>query len=768
MKDIYKVFEFDLITKQIEPYCRTEIGLNKIRSLVMFDNEDDLKDELSHLKEMMGYIVKYRNLKITPHKDLTNMFSLIEKGGCGNIDFFYQVSLYLENAKDIRNESSKDDSFPFIMELIRKLEECDSLRNEIERIITKDLQIADNASPLLRDIRKSLHQEESGQQKIINQLLLKYKDYLNNERVALRNGAFALPIKAHYKSRVDGIVIDESDTGLTLFIEPSEIIASNNKIMRLKEKEKEEINRIIDELTLHVLNHLEEIRIDQEILCYMDFLLSKANYALDEDDIVGELVDERIISLKGARHPLIDKKKVVRNSYILDKQKIMLITGPNAGGKTVSIKLIGLCIIMHQCALALPTIEEAKLCFFENLYVDMGDNQSLLDNLSTFSGHISSLKEIVKGTNNRSMVILDEIGTGTSPLEGEALAIGFIEYLHKKDSFGVLTSHFDGLKNYALENDYILNASMAFSEERIEPTYHLRLGVAGKSYGLEMASRLGLSNDILNTANQYIESKKETDKEITLSLLQHKLEENESLTLELEEKMNETNKKLLEIEKEKKNLLALQEEIRMNAEEEKEKIIEETKGKIDAIYEEFKKSESYKLHEIITAKRNLDLLHSEEEEEEEESISLKINDYVSVSSFGARGKVIRLNGDKVTILTDTGMNLNCKTNQCKKVEKVKKTTNKTYVSSYKVDKKVPLECNVIGYFVNDALPVIDKYLDDALTARYSEVRIIHGAGTGKLRSAVHDYLRGRKDIVSFRLGGLGEGSVGATVVTLKK
>ena len=330
---------------------------------------DDLKDELSHLKEMMGYIVKYRNLKITPHKDLTNMFSLIEKGGCGNIDFFYQVSLYLENAKDIRNESSKDDSFPFIMELIRKLEECDSLRNEIERIITKDLQITDNASPLLRDIRKSLHQEESGQQKIINQLLLKYKDYLNNERVALRNGAFALPIKAHYKSRVDGIVIDESDTGLTLFIEPSEIIASNNKIMRLKEKEKEEINRIIDELTLHVLNHGEEIRIDQEILCYMDFLLSKANYALDEDDIVGELVDERIISLKGARHPLIDKKKVVRNSYILDKQKIMLITGPNAGGKTVSIKLIGLCIIMHQCALALPTIEEAKLCFFENLYV---------------------------------------------------------------------------------------------------------------------------------------------------------------------------------------------------------------------------------------------------------------------------------------------------------------------------------------------------------------------------------------------------------------
>lgn len=769
MKDIYKTFEFDLITKQIEPYTKTEIGLEKIRSLKMINNEEELQKELSNLKEIMGYIVKYRNLKITPHKDISMNIALIQKGGVGSIEFFYQVGQYFSNAKSIREESNKDDSFPFVMELIRKLEECDSLRHEIEHIITKDMNISDNASSALRDIRRNLRQEETGQQKIINSLLLKYKDYLNNEKIALRNGTFALPIKAHYKSRVDGIVIDESDTGLTLFIEPSEIIASNNKLIRLKEKEKEEINRIMNEMSAHALNHIEEIKIDQEIISYLDFLIAKANYALDEDFIVGELVPERIISLKGARHPLIDKKKVVRNSYIFDEQKIMLITGPNAGGKTVSIKLIGLCIIMHQAALALPTIEEAKLCFFDNIFVDMGDNQSLIDNLSTFSGHISNLKEIINKANSKSIVFLDEIGTGTSPLEGEALGIGVIEYLHEKDAFGVLTSHFDGLKNYALENDYILNASMAFSQEKIEPTYHLRLGVAGKSYGLEMASRLGLSKQVLDKANDYIESKKQSDKEITLSLLQQKLEENEALSLALEERTQEMNKKLLEIQKEKMKLRSLQEKIIEDAEIEKEIIIEETKKKIDEIYEEFKKSDSYKPHEIITTKRNLDLLlNNEEEEENNENISLKINDYVNVSDFGTRGKVIRINGDKITILTDTGMNLNCKSNQCNKIQKPKKVQNKTYVSSFKVEKRVPLECNVIGYFVNDALPVVDKYLDDALTARYAEVRIIHGAGTGKLRSAIHEYLRSRKDIVSFRLGGLGEGGVGATVVVLRK
>lgn len=768
MKDIYKTFEFDLIKNQIAAYTYTELGKKQVLSLMMFKDEDALKEELSHLKEVMDYTVKYRNLKVTPHKDLTPIIGLISKGGVGNVDFFYQVAQLFNNSKDIKDSSTKDEAFPFLMELIRSLEECDSLRYEIEHNITKDLQISDNASSTLRDIRKSLRSEESGQQKIINSLLMRYKNYLNDERVALRNGAFALPIKTTYKNKVDGIVIDESDTGLTLFIEPQEIIASNNKIIRLKEKEKEEIARIIDEMTAHCYNHLEEIKLDLEKLSYLDFLLAKANYALDENDIPAKVVSERKISLLGARHPLIDKNKVVRNSYILDKQKIMLITGPNAGGKTVSIKLIGLCVIMNQCGLALPTEEEASLCFFDDIFVDMGDNQSLMDNLSTFSGHISNLRDIVSHANSKSLIILDEIGTGTSPLEGEALGIGVMQYLHEKGSFAILTSHFDGLKNFALENDYVLNASMAFSEEKIEPTYHLRLGVAGKSYGLDMAYRLGLSHVILDSANAYIESKRQSDKEVTLALLQHKLEENEALQVELKEQKNALNAELLKIEKEKNHLKELQEKIVEDAEGEKEKIILEAKQEIDKIYEDFKKKEAIKPHEVITAKRNLDLLAGLEEEEEDDTpVELNIGDYVNVQEFGARGKVIRVNGDKVTILTDAGMNLNCKSSQCVRMQKPKVKVKKTYIPSYKLEKRVPLECNVVGYHIDEALPVIDKYLDDAITARYSEVRLIHGSGTGKLRSAVHEYLKKRKDVKSYRLGGLGEGSVGATVVYLK-
>ncbi|MBE6142944.1 MAG: endonuclease MutS2 [Erysipelotrichaceae bacterium] len=768
MKSIYDVFEFNQVKKLIEKYAKTELGLEKIQTMEMFEDPFELKNELSHLNEIISYTFKYRNLVITNHKNILPHLAIIKKGGTCGIDFFYQVLQYLENARILKDEVIKDENYPYLLESIRNLNELESLAHRLDRTITKDLEISDNASSALREIRRSLNVEISSQSKIINSLMMKYKDYLNDERVALRNASFTLPIKSTYKHRVDGITIDESDSGLTCFIEPTEIIASNNKIARLREKEKEEINRILDELSSLVKEVVYEIIYDVETICYLDFLLSKANYAIETDSKIAKLSDKKIINLKNARHPLIDKKKIVKNSFILDKNRIMLITGPNAGGKTVALKVIGLLVIMNQCGLALPTDDEAELSFFKNIFVDMGDNQSLIDNLSTFSGHIKNIIEIVDQISEDSLVIFDELGTGTSPLDGEALGIGVITYLHKVGAFAVLTSHYDGLKTFALENNYILNASMEFDEENIAPTYRLRLGVAGKSYGLEMSKRMGLNKEILDTSYSYIEDKRKTDKEITLALLQKRLEENESIQLSLKEKEEEINKRIRNLEHEKRNLLKLQDKIKEEAESEKQKIIEEAKEEIDKIFEQFKSKEDYKMHEVITAKRNLDLLRDYEEDEEESSYVPSINDYVRADDFNVTGKVIRIKGDNVTLLTDQGLNLSVKSSGLTKIKASKKDNKpKTYTPSYKLDKKVSLECNIVGYRVEEGLREIDAYLSDAIAARYSEVRLIHGSGTGKLRSAVHEYLKKRKDIKSFRLGGLGEGGVGATVVYLK-
>ena len=388
MKDIYQSFEFDLIKKKIEKYARGEIALEKIRNLKMFSSQVDLVNELKYLEETLSYTYKYRSLVITPHKDLTSFFLLLKKDGVGNIDFFYQVSSLLENANTLLNESVKDESYPLLLSLIRKLEPCESLKHTIERIITPDLDIADSASSTLREIRRSIRNEEASQQKIMSSLLIKYKDILNDERVTMRNSSYALPIKSAYKGKIEGAIVDMSDTGNTSFIEPYEIIASNAKIQRLKEKEHEEIHRILYELSRNCEKYLPSLQMNQEVISYLDFLLAKANYAIEINASVASISNERKIVFKGARHPLLDQNKVVKNSFLLNKQKIMLITGPNAGGKTVAIKTIGLLILMSECGLAIPVDEVGEHCFFKDIFVDIGDNQYLMDNLSTFSGHI--------------------------------------------------------------------------------------------------------------------------------------------------------------------------------------------------------------------------------------------------------------------------------------------------------------------------------------------------------------------------------------------
>lgn len=768
MKNVYSNFEFDQIKKQIRTYANTVLGKEYIDTLNMIPYKEDLKDELFLLDECILYAFKYCPINIFPLHDILDELEYIQKDGVGKIEFFYQVKCILETSKNIKESSIKDENFPLLMENLQKLLTHDQLAKTIDRIITRDLCISDDASDALRSIRRSIINEENSQTKLLSSLMHKYKSFLNDERVALKNEALTLPIKSTYKNKIDGLVIDVSDTGMTTFMTPIEIITSNNKIALLKEKEIEEINRILKELSLEVAKNYTLIKSDLTLLSRLDFVFAKAQYAIDNNHLVAKIVDEPKIYFKGAKHPLIDPNKVVKNDFILDKQKIMLITGPNAGGKTVALKVVGLLIVMSQCGLAIPTDEVGEFSFFDKIFIDIGDSQSLLDNLSTFSGHIENLKSIVDEVNSRSLVLIDELGTGTSPLDGEALGIGLLSFLKDTGCFALISSHYEGLKSFALENDFILNASMIFDEEKLLPTYRLRLGVAGKSYGVELARRLGLSKKVLSVAQDYIEKKKDTDTELKLSILQSQLDEVDILKREIEIQRKTIEEEKLSLEQEKNKLKALQNKTYLEAEEIKEELVKEAKSQIDKMVLEFQKAGSYKMPEIIKAKHNVSQVLTSYNEEEVENRVIQIGDYVQVENAGIRGKVISIKGENVTLLTDRNMSVNAKKSNLTKLIQPKKSKAKIHVNEFKsMTKMVSLELNVIGKRVEEALKDVEKYLDDAIVVHYKQVRIIHGAGTGALRAAIHEYLNRNSFVQSFRLGGLNEGGVGATVVTLK-
>lgn len=763
MRDLYEAFEFNLIRDRLSRLAKGERAKKTFAALKMFDSPETLKDELRVLDETMRYERRYRSLAIFPHRDLRPQLETLVKDGVGSADFFYRVSFLLENAAVLKEESSKDDRFPFLMEMLDRLQALPSLKQKIDRIILPDLTISDDASETLRALRDSIRKEKQSQSRLMNELTERYRSILNSERYAMRDSVFVLPVKSSYKNAVSGIIIDESDTGLTVFVEPSEILASENKIARWEEKEKEEERRILKELSVFTLKYADPIRTNMEIIDRLDVLSAKSAYASEISACVCRLVPQRVLHLKNARHPLIDPNRVVGNSFYLDRQKIMVISGPNAGGKTVCLKVLGLLILMHQCGLALPVEEEGELCYFDHLFVDMGDSQSLMDNLSTFSGHIRNLKEIVDRVTPDSIVILDELGTGTSPLEGEALGVGVISYLHEVGCFCILTSHYEGLKSFALENDYILNASMAFDEKEIRPTYHLRLGVAGNSYGLELSQRMGLNPELVAISRNYLQEKKKSDKELTLAALNQKLAENEEIRMQLEKSEREFRLRKDDLEQEIRKYKAMENQIYLDSEKEKEKLIEEAKEKIDTIVEEFKKVESHPLHRIIQAKKDLEGLNESTEEVEHSEVSFQVNDSVRITGSDISGKLIRIKGDQGTLITDQGMNMKISLSQIEKY-RPKKKEKRPVLTAYPNGKSVKLECNLIGLRVEEAAEELDKYIDDALVAHYKEVRIVHGSGTGALRTVVHEYLNRRKEVKSYRLGMMGEGGVGATVV----
>ena len=767
MQNIYETFEFNKIKEHLLEYAKTELAKVYIDELKMFETPSEVKNALDDLREISSIIIRFGPLPIHNSANALVLIDLAKKTGLLTPR---DLSLIAEDVLTITKISAflkKIDSlYPRVNAMTEGFIDLSNLEKEIHRVITNSLTVADNASPDLAQIRKSLKKAEANLQSKIASLAFSYGKYLNDDNITIRDGHFVLPVKTVDKSKVNGIVYDVSDSGNTTFIEPLEIVQINNEITALKVQENEEIRRILKALTALVLLQEGEIITNNKIIAKLDFLSAKAMYANEINADIAEVSDKQEIYLESARHPLIDPKKVVANSFELNEEEpIIIISGPNAGGKTVSLKTVGLLTLMHQSGLALP-VRKAKVGYFKHIFIDIGDNQSLSDNLSTFSAHISQIGEIIHAVGGKDLVLLDELGTGTDPKEGEALAVEVTKYLEAKHALAMISSHFAAMKEYAFLSKNIANASMIFDEENLSPTYRFKQGVPGKSYALEVASRYGIDKDIIAKAHEFLKSHETNDASELLDILQKKVEEANKLQDELDKKQLELEKREKKLANEEELFENRKENMLKDVKEEKAQLIENAKKEISDIISKMHNSDM-RVHEVIELKKELEELE-EKEEEVVYNEDIAINDYVSIPSMNIYGRVMRIKGNKAHIVSDGGLAFDVDKNKLHKVAQPKVGTSKVKKTNYDlaINTKVGIELNLIGMRVEEAKNALIKYLDNCRLKHLSQVRIIHGFGSGALRNMVRSYLDTQKDL-THRPGGEHEGGGGCTVVLFK-
>ena len=765
MQDIYQTFEFNKILDLVADYSKTEKGKLDIYNIKVLSNKEEVKKTLEELEEMMSLISRFSYLPISTSANMIKIIELAKKTALLTPRDLSLVREDILTARKINKYFEKvDSSYSHILNYVKDFVDLDSLEKEIRRVITPSLTIDDRATPELKEIRTKLKRLETLLDNKVASMSLAYSSYLSDNNVTIREGHFVLPVKTVYKAKVLGVVYDVSASGNTTFIEPLEIVQLNNDISSLKAEENEEIRKILKQLTNLVLLQEEEVRRNNEIIAKLDFISAKAIYALNENMIVAKLSDDQEIHLYSARHPLIDKTKVVENDYHLDSNKrIVVISGPNAGGKTVSIKTVGLLTLMNQSGLAIP-VKEARLGHFNHIYIDIGDNQSLSDNLSTFSAHMSQISEIMDVVKEKDLVLLDELGTGTDPKEGEALALSCIKYLEKKHPLCLISSHFGSVKEYAFLSQNVENSSLLFDEEKLLPTYIYKYSVPGKSYGIEVAKRYGLKEEIIIEAKKILSNDSSSSINELLSILQKKVEENEKLARELERKQKELDSERKTLESNKESLKRQKEHLLEEVKKEKEEIINNVEEEITEILKVVNNPNA-KPHEIIEAKKKLEDL-KDEVEVVNYNEKINIGDYVSIPSMDIEGTVDRIKGKKAHILTSDGLAVDIEISRLHKIDEPKTKKNRPNRDNYegKIITSVGLELNIIGMRRDEAKQALINYLDNCVLKHLKTVRIIHGFGSGILRKMVHEYLDTLKN-VSYRLGDINEGGGGATVVT---
>lgn len=700
----------------------------------------------------------------------------------GLLDNVNRIKAYGRGPKDEEKETSLTDYF-------RGLEPLTSLAGEINRCILSEEEIADDASPGLKHVRRSIALTGEKIHSQLNSMVNgSYRSYLQDAVITMRDNRYCIPVKAEYKSQVPGMVHDQSSTGSTFFIEPAAIVNLNNQLKELSIREKEEIEAVLADLSIQCSTHIAEISENQRIMTFLDFVFAKALLAMDENATMPLFNTAHYIHIRKGRHPLLPPKKVVPIDIHLGKDfDLLIVTGPNTGGKTVSLKTVGLFTLMGQAGLHIPALDRSELSIFTEVFADIGDEQSIEQSLSTFSSHMTSIVSILKNADDNSLCLFDELGAGTDPTEGAALAITILDHLHTRGIRTMATTHYSELKVYALSTSFVENACCEFNVETLAPTYRLLIGIPGKSNAFAISSKLGLPDYIIDTAKSHISTEDKSFEDLLTDLEQSRVTiEKERLEIASYKEEIKSLKDKLQAKNEK--IDNAKEKILRQANEQAREILQEAKNVADETIRIYQKAgpgaslkdlekTREKLRGEISKKNDKLALkaNAPQKSGQVNSDQLKIGDSVKILSMGLTGTVSTLPDHKGNLFIQCGImrsQANVKDLVFLKEEPATPAPHlsKSHTSKVKMSKSFSIspEINLLGKTVDEALAELDKYLDDAYLAHLPTVRVVHGKGTGALRNAVQSHLKRIKYVKSYRLGEYGEGDAGVTIVTFKE
>ncbi len=730
----------------------------------------DEVDEATIIIQRMGRFPLYFN------QDISFILELNHKGGSIDELDLAEMGKFLDSTKAnlifLETLMSHSIYCPLFEDYIKQLFYPKELNLRLKEIINPYGEILDSASENLRKIRKSIKDCERSIQNKLQELLAKNVQKLSQATISMRNDRYVLPVKADQKGGFPGIVHDQSASKETVFIEPLAVLEINNRLNALKEEEKNEIAFIIRKVAFEIDNYYEELLNNFSIFVNLDLIFAKAQYALNINAKKPKINNQAYVDLINCRHPLLNVEKVVPNNIAIGKNyQGIIITGPNTGGKTVVLKTIGLLSLMVKMGMLIPCDEDSDIMIFDNVFADIGDEQSISQNLSTFSSHMRNVIDIIHRVTNHSLVLLDELGSGTDPVEGSSLAIAIFDYLISKDCLVIATSHYSELKIHAYDSDHIINASVEFDSQSLMPTYKLLLGIPGQSNALNISKHLGLPEEILSQSEKYVGAKDTDLNKIIAKLTQQTSELDQKLAL-AEEKNQVLMDKIKSTDQLQKTLFDEKNRLLKSAEEEARKIIVRTTKKMDMILAELEqmKLKEVKLHEIADIKHQIKEAKEEAKVKIEvipEDIELAINQQVYVENYACYGVILKIRQNNKYDVQIGNAQIMVDKRFLKIAENTKNQNILKTSTKLNVKKAVSLSLDLRGMRYEEAKDVLDKYLDDATYAGLQQVSIIHGFGTGVLRELVTNSLKTSPLVDSFRFGGAGEGGQGVTVVYLK-
>ena len=778
----------DLLTEKAD----SEPGKKLCRELVPSTDLSAIRTAQRETKDALARLFRIGSTSFGSNRDLGFSIRSLEIGSSLSMSELLKLASFLDNVSRIKTYGKKEredlpnDSLDAYFEGLTPMTQ---LANEINRCILSEEEMADDASPRLKSIRRSkLSTNEKIHSQLTSMVNGAYRTFLQDAVITMRDNRYCIPVKAEYKSQVSGMVHDQSSTGSTFFIEPAAVVNLNNQLKELDLQEQEEIEVILGDLSSQAAVHTSELAADQKIMTTLDFIFAKAKLAMEQNATEPIFNTEHYIQIRKGRHPLLDKKKAVPIDVRLGKDfDLLVITGPNTGGKTVSLKTVGLFTLMGQAGLHIPALDRSELSIFSEVYADIGDEQSIEQSLSTFSSHMTRVVHILQHADADSLCLFDELGAGTDPTEGAALAIAILNYLHDRGIRTMATTHYSELKIYALSTNFVENACCEFDVETLRPTYRLLIGIPGKSNAFAISSKLGLSDEIINAAKEQISKEDESFEDVIADLEQSRvtIEKEQQEIAEYKERIRTLQEQL---QKKNEKIDQAKDKILRDANEKARAILQEAKDVADETIRDFNKvgasadikeleKKRQKVRDKINEKNGkLALGNNQKKPANQKTVDpkkLKKGDSVKIISMNLKGIVNTLPDARGNLFVQCGiMRMQTNVNDLVPVKEETITApalQRTNTGKLKMSKSfsVSSEINLLGCTVDEAIAKLDKYLDDAYLAHLPSVRVVHGKGTGALRSAVQSHLKRLKYVKEYRLGEYGEGDAGVTIVTFK-